>query len=213
MAGMSPTDYQRASGFRRSSARGPVVEQRQVYAYSVHDLQNPDDPALAAFLRGGREGLSGIAVSDRLAMRNSVFYRGTSLISGSMGMLPVSLMRRTPDGKTEKAVDHPLYSIFKLDPLGNGAMSPSEFKSYMQLAALLDGNVYARVVRLNGEIQAIMPFPRKNRHEGMVGGQSPVQVPAEERTTGVSRCRGRLSLPRPGVARRIERARPARRRR
>jgi len=170
MSALSPTDYQRASGFRRSSSKGPAVEQRQLFAYSVHDIQNTDDPALGAFLRGGREGLSGVAVSDKMVMRNSVFYRGTSLIAGSMGMLPLSLIRRKPDGTTEKAVDHPLYSIFKLDPLGNGAMSPSEFKSYMQLAALLDGNVYARVVRLNGEIQAIVPFPRKTVTKEWSGG-------------------------------------------
>jgi len=170
MAVMSPVDYQRASGFRRSSARGPAVEQRNVYAYSVHDIQNPDDPVLGAFVRGGREGLAGVAVSDRMAMRNSVFFRGTSLIAGSLGMLPLSLMRRKADGTTEKATDHPLYSIFKLDPLGNGAMTPSEFKSYMQMAALLDGNVYARVVRLDGEIQALVPFPRKSVSKEWSGG-------------------------------------------
>jgi HK97 family phage portal protein len=167
---MSPTDYQRASGFRRSSSRGPAAEQRQVYAYSVHDIQNNEDPMLGAFIRGGREGLSGVAVSDRLAMRNSVFFRGTTLIAGSMGMLPLSMFRRKADGTTEKAVDHPLYSVFKLDPLGNSAMSPSEFKSFMQLAALFDGNAYARVVRLNGEIQAIVPFARKTVTKEWSGG-------------------------------------------
>jgi HK97 family phage portal protein len=49
-------------------------------------------------------------------------------------------------------------------------MSPSEFKSYMQLAALLDGNVYARVVRLNGDVQAIVPFPRKTVTKEWSGG-------------------------------------------
>lgn len=170
MAGLSPTDYQRAAGFRRSSGNGPVADQRKVYAYTVHDVQNPDDPVMGAFLRGGREGVAGVAVSDRMAMRNSVFYRGTSLIAGSMGMLPLSIFRRKADGTTEKATDHPLYSVFKLDPLGNGAMTPSEFKSYMQLAALLDGNVYARVVRLNGEIQALVPFPRKTVTKEWSGG-------------------------------------------
>ena len=160
---MSPDDYRRSAGGRRSvnPARIGLNSGPPVYAYSVHSLTDGDDPVLGAFLRGGREGLSGVTVSDRMAMRNSVFYRATSLIAGSMGMLPVSMMRRKADGTTEKAVDHPLYSVFKLDPLGNGAMSPSEFKSFMQLAALFDGNAYARVVRLGGEIQAIVPFPRK----------------------------------------------------
>jgi HK97 family phage portal protein len=172
MAGMSPTDYQRAAGGRRSlSPARANAESRQVYAYAVHDIRDSDDPVLGAFLRGGREGLSGISVSDRIAVRNSVFYRGTSLIAGSMGMLPLSIMRRKADGTTEKATDHPLYSVFKLDPLGNGAMSPSEFKSFMQLAALFDGNAYARVIRLNGEIQAIVPFARKTVTKEWDGGK------------------------------------------
>lgn len=126
MVAMSPDDYRRASGYRRSTSSGQVqvADRRQVYAYSVHDL-NGGDPVLGAFLRGGREGLSDVTVNDRMAMRNSVFYRGTSLIAGSMGMLPLSMMRRKPDGTTEKALDHPLHSIFKLDPLGNGAMTPA----------------------------------------------------------------------------------------
>lgn len=173
MAALSPSDYRRAAGGRFSTASGvmrPNIGARPVYAYSVHDIGNGDDPALGAFLRGGREGIAGVTISDRMAMRNSVFYRGSLLIAGSMGMLPLSLIRRKADGTTEKAVDHPLYSVFKLDPLGNGAMSPSEFKSYMQLAALLDGNVYARVVRLSGQIQAIVPFPRKTVTKEWDGG-------------------------------------------
>ncbi|MFD1951365.1 phage portal protein [Sphingomonas arantia] len=93
-----------------------------------------------------------------MAMRNSVFFRATSLIAGSMGMLPLSLFRRAPDGTTSKATDHRLYQTLKLDP--NGFQSPSEFKSFMQLAAVLDGNAFAQVVRLNGEVQALVPYDR-----------------------------------------------------
>jgi HK97 family phage portal protein len=174
---MSPEDYRRASGYRRSTARGVETalpgaaysapdlrghNRAPVYAYAVHDLTNGDDPVLGAFLRGGRENLSGVTVSDRMAMRNSVFYRGTSLIAGSIGMLPLDMYRRKADGTTSKATDHSLHSVLKLDPLGNGAMTPSEFKSYMQLAALFDGNAYARVVRLGNDIQALVPFARKS---------------------------------------------------
>lgn len=172
MVAVSPDEYRRASGFRRSSASRSVrsADPRSVYAYSVHSLTDGDDPLLGAFLRGGREGLSGVTVSDRMAMRNSVFYRGTSLIAGSIGMLPLSMIRRKADGTTEKATDHPLSSVLKLDPLGNGAMSPSEFKSFMQLAALLDGNAYARVIRLGNDIQALVPFARRTVIKELSGG-------------------------------------------
>lgn len=139
-------------------------------AYSVHDIRDSDDPILGAFLRGGREAMTGVTVSDRMAMRNSVFYRGTSLIAGSMGMLPVSMYRRKADGTTEKATDHPLHNILKVDPLGNGAMTPSEFKSYMQLAALFDGTAYARIVRMGNDIQALVPFERRTVRKEFSGG-------------------------------------------
>lgn len=172
MGMMSPDDYRRVANFRRSSAGGVEMrgDQRAVYAYSTHDLCDGADPMLGAFLRGGREAMSGVTVNDRMAMRNSVFYRGTSLIAGSMGMLPLSMFRRKKDGTTEKATDHPLHSILKLDPLGNGAMTPSEFKSYMQLAALFDGGAYARVVRLGADIQALVPFDRRTVKKEFKGG-------------------------------------------
>lgn len=145
------------------------VEQRTVYAYSTHDLSNPDDLALRHFLTGGRMTMSGVSVSDRMAMRNSVFYRGTSLIAGSMGMLPLQMHRRTAAGKTEKAVDHPLYKVLHRQP--NHYQTPSEFKSFMQLAALFDGNAFARVIRLGSDIQALVPFARKTVTKDVSGGR------------------------------------------
>lgn len=171
MAALSPDDYRRSSGGRRSTAAGVVrtVGQPPVYAYSVHDLKGDDDPVLASFLRGGREALVGIAISDRMAMRNSVFYRGTSLIAGSMGMLPLQMHRRKANGTTEKAIDHPLYKVLHRQP--NHYQTASEFKSFMQLAALFDGNAYARVVRLGNEVQALVPFARKTVKKDIGGGR------------------------------------------
>ncbi len=170
MVAISPDEYRRASIARHGPRPAKVAGGPPVYAYDVHNLQDAGDPILGAFLRGGRASVSGVTVNDRMAVRNSVFYRGTALITGSMGMLPLSLMRRKADGTTEKAVDHPLHRIFKLDPLGNGAMTPSEFKSYMQLAALFDGNAYARVIRLGDQIQALKPFERGTVTKEWYGG-------------------------------------------
>ena len=171
---LSPDDYRRAAEGRRNTAsstfRGHAAGP-PVYAYSTHDIRNANDPVLSAFLQGGMESLSGLTISDRMAMRNSVFYRGTSLIAGSIGMLPLSMFRRKADGTTEKATDHPLYSVLKLDPLGNGSMTPSEFKSFMQLAALFDGNAFARVVRMGSDIQALVPFERKTVKKEFHRGQ------------------------------------------
>lgn len=171
MAVMTPDDYRRAAGGRRSVATRYMPASRPsgpIIAYDSFDLLNPD-PTIAHFLRGGRENLAGVTVSDRMAVRNSVFFRSTSLISGSMGMLPLQMHRRRSDGTTEKAVDHPLSRVFHRKP--NHYQSPSEFKSFMQLAALFDGNAFARVVRLNGEIQSLIPFPRRTVRKDVSGAR------------------------------------------
>lgn len=152
---MSPDDYRRAAGFRRSEASrmGPA---RALQATAFTSL---DDPALGEFLEG-RSTVTGVAVSDRRALRNSVFYRATSLIAGSIGMLPIHLMRRKADGTTEKAKDHPLFNVLHRRP--NSYQTAIEFKSYMQLIALLDGNAYALTVRQAGKVRELIPLPRKS---------------------------------------------------
>lgn len=151
---MSPDDYRRRAGYRRSEA----VRTGPSRALQATAFASFDDPALAEFLNG-RATVAGSQLSDRRALRNSVFYRATSLISGSIGMLPVHLIRRKADGTTEKAKDHPLFKVIHRRP--NSYQTAIEFKSYMQLIALLDGNAYALVIRQAGRIHEIIPLPRK----------------------------------------------------
>lgn len=162
MAGLSPDDYRAASGYRRSVAprlaparpalAGPIV------AYDAYSLT---DPALLEMMRGdgGRTGYAGVAVNERLALRNSTFFRAMSLQCGSMGMLPIHLRRR--DGrKTEKATDHPLFNVLHRKP--NDYQTASKFKSYMQLVAMLDGAAYALKVKSRGAIRQLIPLPRRS---------------------------------------------------
>lgn len=74
-------------------------------------------------------------------------------------MLPVHLIRRKADGTTEKAKDHPLFKVLHRRP--NNYQTAIEFKSYMQLIALLDGNAYALVIRQLGKVRELVPLPRK----------------------------------------------------
>lgn len=160
---MSPDDYRRAAGYRRSAAtgvatmghnRGPAVQ-----AFEAMDITSP---LLREFMGAGRTAASGVTVTQRIALRNSGFFRATNLISSSVGMLPTQLHRRKTDGTTEKAKDHPLYRVLHKRP--NGYQTAFEFKSYMQLCALLDGNAYARVVwgvrKGRRAVLALLPFPR-----------------------------------------------------
>lgn len=148
---LTPDDYRKASGYRRSEAapRLPAVQ-----AYQSYDLESLDAPD---FMRG-RQSVAGISVNDRMLLRNSTFNRGASLISGSMGMLPMNIMRRKADGTTEKATDHQTYRLLRRRP--NAWMTPFEFKSYMQLCALIDGRACAYVVRQNGQPRQYIPLPR-----------------------------------------------------
>lgn len=153
---MSPDDYRKASGFRRSHAplaarpalSGPIV------ALQTYDLS---DPALLEMMRHGRTGVTGIAVNERHALRNSTFYRAMALIAGSMGKLPIHLMRRN-GSKTEKATDHPLFNLLHRKP--NDYQTASRFKSHMQLCALLDGSAYALKVKYGGKVRQLVPLAR-----------------------------------------------------
>tara|TARA_R110002072_G_scaffold38314_4_gene110904 strand:+ start:11420 stop:12697 length:1278 start_codon:yes stop_codon:yes gene_type:complete len=156
---MSPDDYRKNAGFRRSSAAsraaGPVVS-GPIHSYQTYDLS---DPGLLEMMRGGgRTGVTGVAVNENMALRNSTFFRAMSLQCGSMGMLPVHLRRR--DGrKSEKAVDHPLYRVLHRKP--NDFQTASRFKSYMHMCALLDGSAYALIIRSRGAVRQLVPLPRR----------------------------------------------------
>lgn len=161
---MSPDDYRRASGYRRSEAAAAPIGQKAAAAGPVQafDAVGINDELLRAFLGGGRSSAAGVAVTQLLAMKNSGFFRACNLIASAVGMLPTQLHRRLDGGKTEKAKDHPLYRVLAKRP--NGYQTAFEFKSYMQLVALLDGNAYARVVwglrRGKRTVLALLPYPR-----------------------------------------------------
>lgn len=156
---MSPDDYRRASGFRRSQAvhRLPVDGgiQPVVQAFETLDF---DSPVLREFLTAGQSSASGVTVSEKLALKNSGFFRACNLIASSIGMLPTHLHRRKPDGTTEKAKDHPLYRVLHRRP--NQYQTAFEFKSYMQFMALMDGNAYALIIRGVRGVRQIVPLVR-----------------------------------------------------
>lgn len=106
-----------------------------------------DDPALLEYIRGGQQGSE--------ALRNMAALRCVSVICESVGMLPISLLRK--GSKKEHATDHPAYRLMKLKP--NGWQTPYEFKSQMQLSVLMHGSAYARVIWSRGRPIRIIPLP------------------------------------------------------
>jgi HK97 family phage portal protein len=126
--------------------REPAIEQapRMVYGQTVmaHSLS---DPYLAEFLRCGYEAASGATVTVETAMRNTSLFRAVSLISYAIGMLPLQVI---DENTKEKASGHPLYRLLHREP--NNWQTAFDFRSLMQLRALVKGNAYALIVRASG---------------------------------------------------------------
>lgn len=124
-------------------------------AYDVLDTSSAD-MRLADFLKVGLTSKAGQVVSEATAMRNATFNRAVTVTASTIGMLPLNLHRRLPDGQREKVSDHPVARLLRLRP--NPAQTPYQFKSYMQGRALLHGNGYAyKVPGVRGP-QALWPL-------------------------------------------------------
>lgn len=114
-----------------------------------------DDPRLLEFIRsgGGSGTASGLTVTPKAAMRNTTVLRCVSLISYSMGMLPLHLIRK--DDRS-KASDHPLFKVLHRKP--NGWQTAFEFRSLMQQRALQHGDAFARIIRTGNRVTQLVPI-------------------------------------------------------
>lgn len=108
---------------------------------------------LPAFMRGS-ETASGEYVTASKALENMAILRCVSLISESIGMLPLNLMARGDE--KAYATEHALYRVLKSRP--NEFQGPYKFKSTMQLRALLKGNAYARVIWRGDTVVRLIPL-------------------------------------------------------
>lgn len=126
--------------FRRRSAPADKVE---LHASSVGGVfLGFDDPRLAELMRSGDASSSGATVNVESAMRNTSLFRAVSLISYAIGMLPLQLIN---EQTKEKATEHPLYRLLHREP--NNYQTAFDFRTLMQLRALVKGNAYALIIR------------------------------------------------------------------
>lgn len=112
-----------------------------------------DDPDLLEFMRGGEANAAGYITATK-ALQNMALLRCVTLISESIGKLPLNLIER--GDQKAYASSHPLFAILKNSP--NNWQTAYEFKSLMQLNLLLHGNAYARVIRSRGQIIRLVPI-------------------------------------------------------
>lgn len=106
-----------------------------------------DDPRLLEYITNGGDAPQ--------AFVNTAFFRCVDLISGSMGSLPFRPMRRDAAGKVVEATDHPLYDVLRWQP--NAFQTANEFKTWMQLRLLVDGEAFAIIARSGRRVVALIP--------------------------------------------------------
>lgn len=113
-----------------------------------------DDPYLATFMRNGSGTNAGVSVNDRDALLNTAVLRSVSLISNSIGMLPLHLI---DSGTKEKATSHPLFKLLHRRP--NGFQSAFDFRSFLQMQALTQKRGgFALVIRVGTKVVALVPL-------------------------------------------------------
>lgn len=133
-----------------AAGQSPRADAEEFLGYGL------DDPALVEFLRAGLETASGVSVSSEAALRNMAVFRCVDLISSSIGMLPLYLVREDASGALSRVKDHPLYDVLLHQP--NNWQTPFEFKSQMQLNLLTEGAAYALIIWSRGRVLRLVPL-------------------------------------------------------
>ncbi len=124
-------------------------------------------PAFYEFVRNGlTEG------SVEAALNNDAVLRAFDLISGSVAMLPLSIMRREA-GRVVEATEHQLYPVLRFQP--NPWQTAHEFKQLMQGWLLLHGNAYAQIVRQLGRPRSLVPIDPRRVTVETDGGMFPLR--------------------------------------
>lgn len=78
-------------------------------------------------------------VTYKQALKLPAFYNGVDQISGSMGIIPFQVFKRTAEGR-ERAADHAVDRLLAAPDGAEGFLTPFIFKKMSQTSVLLRGN-------------------------------------------------------------------------
>lgn len=145
MARFDADDIQRLEGIWK----GEAAPARPSASAGSQAFTGMDDPRLLEFIRSGQAGYN-----DTFQLRNMAVLRCVSLICGTVGMLPISLIEAGPEKRV--ASEHPVHRLLKLKP--NPWQTPLEFKRQMELSKQRHGDAYARVVWSAGRPIHLIPL-------------------------------------------------------
>jgi HK97 family phage portal protein len=104
---------------------------------------------------------SGIAVDEESALKISAVYACVKVISETVASLPLNLLKEESNGDSNKAKQHPLYTV--LHDMPNAEMSSFTFREMLMTNLLLSGNAYALIKRdAHGHVVELYPLKAKN---------------------------------------------------
>jgi HK97 family phage portal protein len=132
-------------------------------------LTNPKawNPALWTLV--GSQSLSGENVTEGTALTYSAVYNAVSLISGTIGSLPLHLMQ-SKDKTRRRAENQRLYQV--MHDQANEYMTAMAFREALTAHVLLWGNGYAEIVRNGiGEITSLWPITPNRVRLAMADGK------------------------------------------
>ena len=106
---------------------------------------------------GGSGSFSGQNISVDTALESAAFLAGVKIISEDEGSLPFVMYERSADGlSVNKATGHSLYPV--LHDLWNPEVSAGEGVEALTAHALMTGNGFAGIVRVDGQVRALYPW-------------------------------------------------------
>lgn len=122
------------------------------------DLKSMSPEMLKEFLRigGGWTTASGVTVTESSTMRVAAAWRSVNIIAGTIGTLPMDVIKRQSEEVRLPAIGHPLRRVLTLKP--NGWQTPGEFRRMMQAHLLLRGNGYALKAMSGRHVAGLIPL-------------------------------------------------------
>ena len=108
-------------------------------------------------LLGGNPTASKVRVNAHTAMRCPSVKRAVDLISGTLGVLPVRVLKRDDLGGQAPATDHPAFRM--VHRRANPWTAAGELRKLLTRDALLHGDGFAAVVRVAGKPQDLIHLP------------------------------------------------------
>ncbi len=113
--------------------------------------------ALLRDIYGSRASATGRRVTWKDALEVTTVLRCVSVIAEGVATVPLKIMRRTEDGRTVPAVDHPLYDILMHQP--NGWQNGVEFRETLIFHLALCNNGFVVPTRdARGKILELITF-------------------------------------------------------